>query len=97
MGAFTAANLVNLTLRVVLAAVLAPRLGIRMAVSYTHLDVYKRQCHNSSPTERPGPAGRWPASSSTATPVRGLPNTSLRTGCFFRMTCVVPSLSLIHI
>ena len=30
MGAFTAANLVNLTLRVVLAAVLAPRLGIRM-------------------------------------------------------------------
>ena len=33
----------------------------------------------------------WPASSSTATPVRGLPNTSLRTGCFFRMTCVVPS------
>ena len=25
------------------------------------------------------------------TPVRGLPNTSLRTGCFFRMTCVVPS------
>ena len=30
MGAVTAANLVNLTLRVVLAAVLAPRLGIRM-------------------------------------------------------------------